>query len=63
LRGIERAGVEGKNPDVKVQLMPGLNHLFQTAVTGSPMEYATIEETMSPSALRLMTEWIIARTR
>jgi len=35
-----------------------LNHLFQTAKTGSPTEYAGIEETMSPKALERISRWI-----
>jgi len=42
--------------------LDGLNHLFQTATTGAPSEYAQIEETMSPRALDLITGWIRART-
>jgi fermentation-respiration switch protein FrsA (DUF1100 family) len=47
--------------DVTVRELPGLNHLFQTARTGSPGEYADIEETFSPTALDLITEWIRSR--
>jgi hypothetical protein len=35
-----------------------LNHLFQTAQTGSPIEYAKIEETFAPAALEAMGDWI-----
>jgi len=38
--------------------MAGLNHFFQTATTGAPSEYGEIEETIAPSVLNLMTEWI-----
>jgi len=41
--------------------LPGLNHLFQTAKTGSPSEYASIEETMSPKALDIITTWVSKR--
>jgi pimeloyl-ACP methyl ester carboxylesterase len=61
LPGIEQALREGKNPDVTVRRLPGLNHLFQTATTGSPTEYASIQETMSPTALDTMTHWILER--
>jgi hypothetical protein len=44
--------------DVTVREMPGLNHLFQTAKTGAPSEYAEIEETMSPAVLTLVSDWI-----
>ena len=43
--------------------LPGLNHLFQPATTGSPAEYATIEETVAPVALDLMSDWILQHTR
>ena len=33
------------NPDVTLVELPGLNHLFQTATTGSVGEYRDIEET------------------
>ena len=42
--------------------LPGLNHLFQTAETGLPSEYRTVEETMSPRVLDLIRDWILART-
>jgi pimeloyl-ACP methyl ester carboxylesterase len=46
------------DPDAKVLELPGLNHLFQTAKTGAPSEYGDIEETMSPTALELIANWI-----
>lgn len=49
------------NPDVEVVELPGLNHLFQTASTGAPREYVEIEETMAPSALDLISRWILQR--
>jgi hypothetical protein len=36
-----------------------LNHLFQDAKTGSPAEYAQIEETISPLALEKIAGWIL----
>jgi pimeloyl-ACP methyl ester carboxylesterase len=44
--------------DVTIEEMPGLNHLFQTAQTGSPTEYGEIAETMSPAVLTLVSDWI-----
>lgn len=58
---IEQALKEGGNTDVTVVELEGLNHLFQTATTGGPDEYATIEETISPKALDTMTAWIRKR--
>jgi pimeloyl-ACP methyl ester carboxylesterase len=47
-----------KNDDrATLVLMPGKNHLFQDAKTGSPNEYNDIEETISPAALGLIADW------
>jgi uncharacterized protein len=55
-----RKALEGAgNQHVEIDELPGLNHLFQTAKTGSPMEYAQIEETMSPVALEKISSWIL----
>ncbi len=61
LPAIEAALRSGKNPDVTVKQLPGLNHLFQTAGTGGVEEYGQIEETMSPVAIELITRWIRER--
>jgi pimeloyl-ACP methyl ester carboxylesterase len=63
LPAIEAALKNGNNRDFTVRELPGLNHLFQTAITGSPTEYAKIEETLSPVALKTMGNWIVAHTR
>jgi len=59
LPAIRKALAESGNPHVEVDELPGLNHLFQTAKTGSPAEYSQIEETMSPVALDKMASWIL----
>jgi len=46
------------NHDVTATELPGLNHLFQTAATGSPAEYGTLEETFAPVALQTISDWI-----
>jgi uncharacterized protein len=54
-----RAALEaGGNKNFEVVELPGLNHLFQTAGTGAPSEYAKIEETISPAALEKISTWI-----
>ncbi|MFH1336032.1 MAG: alpha/beta fold hydrolase [Candidatus Zixiibacteriota bacterium] len=63
LAAIQAALEAGGNPDFTVKELPGLNHLFQTAETGSPMEYAKIEETMSPDALDTIGNWIMEHTK
>ena len=46
------------NPDATVMELPGMNHLLQDARTGAPDEYNDIEETMSPTALKIITDWL-----
>ncbi len=48
----------GGNPDVTAIEVPGLNHLFQHCKTCAPNEYGTLEETFSPGALEIMTDWL-----
>lgn len=56
---IARALRSAGNSDVTTKVMPGLNHLFQTAKTGLPSEYETIEETLAPAVLTLVSDWIV----
>jgi fermentation-respiration switch protein FrsA (DUF1100 family) len=58
---IEKALKEAGNKDFTVKELPGLNHLFQPAKTGSPSEYSGIEITIDPAVLDLITGWIQAR--
>ena len=58
LPAIEEALKRGGNKNFTVKELPGLNHLFQTAETGSPLEYGKIEETISPLALDTITKWL-----
>jgi pimeloyl-ACP methyl ester carboxylesterase len=59
LPAIRKALEEGGNKHFDAEELPGLNHLFQTAKTGGPGEYAQIEETISPVALEKMAGWIL----
>jgi uncharacterized protein len=61
LQVIERALQRAPSQDVTIRMLPNLNHLFQPAKTGSPAEYAAIEETMDPDLLGIITRWILAR--
>ncbi len=49
------------HPDFEVRRFAELNHLFQTAETGMPAEYALIEETFSPLALASIKQWLRER--
>lgn len=46
------------NPATRIMALEGLNHLFQTCATGEVSEYSLLEETFSPTALRLLPVWI-----
>ena len=58
LGAIKSALAKGGNKKVTTIELPGLNHLFQECKTGSPAEYATIEQTFSPIALTEVLKWI-----
>ena len=52
-----------KNSKATVIELPGMNHLLQDAKTGAPNEYNDIEETMSPAALKIITDWLNTNVR
>ena len=55
---IENIFKKSKNTKVKIKELEGLNHLFQECETGATSEYATIEQTISPIALKEILNWI-----
>jgi hypothetical protein len=57
---IEKALKSSGNKSSKTVKITGLNHLFQHCKTGLPSEYGTIEETFSPEALKIISDWILA---
>jgi hypothetical protein len=54
------AGAGNKNADIRQ--LAELNHLFQHSYSGSPAEYAAIEETFAPAALEAIADWLLPRT-
>jgi len=60
LPAIEKALKSSGNKYVKTVKLPELNHLFQHCKTGLPAEYSSIEETFSPDALKIISDWILA---
>ena len=63
LEAIKKALTKGGNKKVTTKEFPNLNHLFQECKTGSPDEYATIEQTFSPTALTEILNWIQTQTK
>lgn len=45
-------------PAATVEVVDGVNHLFQPAPTGAPAEYAQIETTIAPVVLDRVTAWL-----
>ena len=63
LEAIKKALTKGGNKSVTTKELPNLNHLFQECNTGSPDEYATIEQTFSPIALTEILKWLQTQTK
>lgn len=59
LTAIKKAIESNGNKNVTIVELKELNHLFQTAKTGSPNEYAEISETFSPEALKIISDWLL----
>jgi pimeloyl-ACP methyl ester carboxylesterase len=57
LAGIVASLHEGGNKKVDSAVLPFLNHMLQTARTGSETEYGVIEETIAPVALQQITDF------
>jgi fermentation-respiration switch protein FrsA (DUF1100 family) len=62
LQAITKALEAGRNKNFTVKELPNLNHLLQTAETGNISEYGKIEETMLPTALQIIGDWILEQT-
>lgn len=59
LASIRKALEAGGNKHFETDELDSLNHLFQTAKTGAPNEYAAIEETIAPVALDKIGAWLL----
>ncbi len=59
LPAIEAALKKSKSPAYLVKELPGLNHLFQTCIKCNLLEYGELEESFSPVALTLISEWLV----
>jgi hypothetical protein len=59
IAAMKAAFARGGNAEATIELLPGLNYMFQKADTGLGWEYATIPETISPSVLQMVGDWIV----
>lgn len=55
---VEESLARAGNESVKIMILDNLNHLFQESQTGLPDEYEQIEQTFSPVAMQVITDWI-----
>jgi fermentation-respiration switch protein FrsA (DUF1100 family) len=58
LAAMEESLKKAGNTHYTLRTMPGLNHLFQTSETGSPLEYERIPEIIAPAALQEILNWL-----
>ena len=58
---LEAALRDAENPQVTVRVYAEANHLFMSAVTGHPTEYATLPKAFVPSLLEDIATWIARR--
>jgi pimeloyl-ACP methyl ester carboxylesterase len=59
--GIRQALKKAGNTKSQIIELEGLNHLFQEADTGKMDEYSQIEQTFSPEALTIISDWILEK--
>jgi len=58
---LQKALSDADNTQADIRQLADLNHLFQHAYSGSPAEYGAIEETLSPQALQIISDWLQPR--
>ncbi len=55
---LQKAFKDGGNDHLETREFPELNHLFQHGYTGAPSEYAAIDETFAPAAMKAISDWL-----
>ena len=58
-QAMERSLKKGNNKDYMIKILPKANHLYLTATTGSPSEYASLKKEFVPGFLETMSDWIL----
>jgi dienelactone hydrolase len=49
------------NNDYTLKMIPKANHVFQSANTGSPSEYMSLEKKFVPGLLEFVSDWVLKR--
>jgi pimeloyl-ACP methyl ester carboxylesterase len=60
LPAIRSALKDRKETEYRIMEVPGVNHLFQECRSCTIQEYGTLEQTISPAVLAIITEWLKA---
>jgi pimeloyl-ACP methyl ester carboxylesterase len=60
--GAMRAILDESDGTNRVVVLPGVNHFFQTADTGSPEEYSKIDEPFAVAAMDSIVAWVRSHT-
>ncbi len=58
-QAMEKALTKANNKEYLIKVFPKANHLYLSAATGSPSEYATMKKDFVPGFLDTMTEWML----
>jgi uncharacterized protein len=58
LAAIEAALKQSKSKGYEIKELQGLNHLFQECKSCMVTEYGQLQQTFSPAALEVMTNWM-----
>jgi hypothetical protein len=58
LAGIRASLKKSKSPGYEARELEGLNHLFQQCKRCTTTEYGELEETFSPEALTIISDWL-----
>ncbi len=57
---LKAALLRANNKHLDIKVLPGANHLFQEAQSGSPEEYSILKPEFVNGFLKLISDWIIA---
>lgn len=60
---MESALKQAGNKNYQIKVFPDANHLYQSAQSGSPSEYATLDKSFVPGFLDTVSDWIINITK
>jgi len=60
---ISQALKKAGNKDYEIVELKKQNHWFQNCKTGAMAEYGEIEETISQTVLKMISDWILKRTK